>query len=101
MSLDTAGRDLKSLTAKGVVSPVQGRVRDVSYTLNYVMPDNRTRDFTDSALIRQKEGSYISTLFKGHKRMEERISGMDEVRFEQGELSLDDLIYKYFAYLME
>lgn len=101
VSLDTAGRDLKSLTAKGVVSPVQGRVRDVSYTLNYIRPHYRTRDFTDSALIRQKEGSYISTLFKGHKRMEERISGMDEVRFEQGELSLDDLIYKYFAYLME
>ena len=66
VSLDTATRDVKDLVAKGILSPIQGRVRDVSYTLNYV----------------------------------ERISPLDKMRFEQKEMSIDDLVYKYFAYLI-
>lgn len=101
ISLDTAGRDLKSLVSKGILSPVQGRVRDVSYTLNYVQPDSRTLDFTDSALVEHNGESFISTLYKGQKKMEERISTLDKMRFDQGEMSVNDLVYKYFAYYTE
>ena len=40
VSLDTATRDVKDLVAKGILSPIQGRVRDISYTLNYIAPDS-------------------------------------------------------------
>lgn len=101
ISLDTACRDLKSLVSKGILSPVQGRVRDVSYTLNYVQPDSRTLDFTNSALVERNGESFISTLYKGQKKMEERISALDKTRFDQGEMSVNDLVYKYFAYYTE
>lgn len=101
ISLDTACRDLKSLVSKGILSPVQGRVRDVSYTLNYVQPDSRTLDFTGSALVEHNGESFISTLYKGQKKMEERISTLDKMRFDQGEMSVNDLVYKYFAYYTE
>lgn len=101
VSLDTAGRDLKNLVSKGILSPVQGRVRDTSYALNYVQPDFRTLDFTNSALVERNSESFISTLYKGQKKMEERISALDKTRFNQGEMSVNDLVYKYFAYYTE
>ena len=37
---------------------------------------------------------------KKQKTVEERISPLDKMRFEQKEMSIDDLVYKYFAYLI-
>ena len=88
MILDTANRDVKDLVAKGILAPVQGRVRDVSYTLNYVKSDSQMRDFS-------------LTVYKGRKNLEERITPLDKIRFKQNEISIDDLVYKYFAYLSE
>ena len=101
ISLDTATRDVKDLVSKGILFPVQGRVRDVSYTLNYVVPDFRVSDFTDSAVVSRDGRDYISTVYKGQKTMEERITSLDKMRFEQNEMSIEDLVYKYFAYLSE
>ncbi|WP_448780881.1 DUF4172 domain-containing protein [Bacteroides congonensis] len=101
ISLDTATRDVKDLVSKGILFPVQGRVRDVSYTLNYVVPDFRVSDFTDSAVVSRDGRDYISTVYKGQKTMEERITSLDKMRFEQNEMSIGDLVYKYFAYLSE
>ena len=100
VSLDTATRDVKDLVAKGILSPIQGRVRDVSYTLNYVESDTRVADFTDSVLINRDGNDYISSMYKKQKTVEERISPLDKMRFEQKEMSIDDLVYKYFAYLI-
>lgn len=100
VSLDTATRDVKDLVAKGILSPIQGRVRDVSYTLNYVESDTRVADFTDSVLINHDGNDYISSMYKKQKTVEERISPLDKMRFEQKEMSIDDLVYKYFAYLI-
>lgn len=101
VSLDTATRDVKDLVAKGILSPIQGRVRDISYTLNYIAPDSRMFDFTGSAIISRDGKDYISTVYRGQKTIEERISPLDKIRFEQNEMSIDDLVYKYFAYLIE
>lgn len=101
ISLDTVTGDVKDLVSKGILFPVQGRVRDVSYTLNYVVPDFRVSDFTDSAVVSRDGRDYISTVYKGQKTMEERITSLDKMRFEQNEMSIDDLVYKYFAYLSE
>jgi len=101
VSLDTATRDVKDLVAKGILSPIQGRVRDISYTLNYIAPDSRMFDFTGSAIISRDGKDYISTVYRGQKTIEERISSLDKIRFEQNEMSIEDIVYKYFAYLIE
>ena len=44
---------------------------------------------------------YILTVYKGRKNLEERITPLDKIRFKQNEISIDDLVYKYFAYLSE
>ena len=36
VSLDTATRDVKDLVAKGILSPIQGRVRDISLSLIHI-----------------------------------------------------------------
>ena len=100
MILDTANRDVKDLVAKGILAPVQGFVR-VSYTLNYVKSDSQMRDFSDSTLINRDGKDYILTVYKGRKNLEERITSLDKIRFKQNEISIDDLVYKYFAYLSE
>ena len=41
------------------------------------------------------------TIYKKQKTVEERISSLDKMRFEQKEMSINDLVYKYFAYLIE
>lgn len=51
VSPGTATRDVKDLVSKGLLSPVQGRVRDVSYLLNYVAQNVGMRDFTHSTLV--------------------------------------------------
>ena len=101
MILDTANRDVKDLVAKGILAPVQGCVRDVSYTLNYVKSDFQMRDFSDSTLISGDGKDYILSVYKGRKILEERITSLDKIRFKQNEISIDDLVYKYFAYLSE
>lgn len=70
VSLDTANRDVKDLVAKGVLAPVKGRVRDVSYTLNYVSSDSRMRNFTNSSLINRDGKDYIVTVYRGQKTVD-------------------------------
>ena len=101
ISLDTASRDIKDLVTKGIISPVQGRVRDISYTLNYRAIDIRTRDFINPAIVQHNGEDYITTLYKGHKYLEEKITSLDLIRFKQNEITINDLVYKYFAYLTE
>ena len=59
---------------------MQGRVRDVSYTLNYVKSDSQMRDFSDSTLINRDGKDYILTVYKGRKNLEERITSLDKIR---------------------
>lgn len=77
------------------------QIRYISYILNYIVPDSKMFDFTDSAIINRDGKDYISTVYREQKTVEERISPLDKIRFEQNEMSIDDLVYKYFAYLSE
>ena len=52
------------------------------------------RDFSDSTLTNRDGKDYILTVYKG-------ITPLDKIRFKQNEISIDDLVYKYFAYLSE
>lgn len=101
ISPDTASRDIKDLVGKGILTPAQGRVRDISYTLNYAPQDAFTRNFSSTQLIRQNDKDYITTLYKGKQALKEQLSGIDLLRLQQAEITLDDLLYKYFAYLAD
>lgn len=101
VSSDTATRDVKDLVSKGLLSPVQGRVRDVSYLLNYVAQNVGMRDFTHSTLVCHDGHEYVSAIYKRQTAVEERITPLDKIRLEQNEITIDDLVYKYFAYLGE
>lgn len=101
VSLDTAGRDIRDLVSKGMLSQVQGRVRDVSYTINYIAEDTFIRNFSSPEIIQRNDKDYITAFFKGTYKIEERISGIDRLRFEQKEVTFDDLLYKYFAHLAD
>lgn len=46
VSPDTAGRDIKDLVEKGMLTPTQGRVRDISYSLNFNPTNVLNRNFS-------------------------------------------------------
>lgn len=101
VSPDTAARDIRDLVSKGMLSQVQGRVRDVSYTINYVAEDSFIRNFTAPEIIRREDKEYITAFYKDTQKVEEQISDIDRLRLEQKEITLNDLLYKYFAYLTD
>lgn len=101
ISLDTANRDIKDLVSKGMLSPAKGRIRDISYTINYVIEDAFFRDFSATEIICNDGKYYLTTLYKDLQKLEEQISSIDHLRLEQAEISIKDLLYKYFAYLAE
>lgn len=101
ISLDTAGRDIKDLVSKGMLTAVQGRVRDVSYTINYVVQDTFAGRFTTPEIVHRDGKHYITANYKDVQNVEERISDIDLLRIEQNEITLKDLLYKYFAYLSD
>lgn len=101
ISLDTAGRDIKDLVSKGMLTAVQGRVRDVSYTINYVVQDTFAGRFTTPEIVHRAGKHYITATYNDVQNVEERISDIDLLRLEQNEIALKDLLYKYFAYLSD
>jgi len=100
VSTDTAGRDIKDLIEKGVLTPAKGKVRDVSYNIEYVRPDIIPSDFSEAKLTDKNGKLYLSACYKGTKRLEDLLSDIDRLRYEQNEITLDSLLYKYFAYIL-
>ena len=100
VSKDTANRDIKDLISKGILKPAsQGRIRDISYMINYVPENLQAGDFSNAAIENIDGVSYISAVFRNTRPVKDRLSEMDILRYNQNETSLDDLVYKYFAYL--
>lgn len=101
VSLDTAGRDIKDLVSRAILSPMQGRVRDVSYSINYVRGDRYGHDFSAVEIVNRNGKNYITAIYKNSRKVEDRISDSDCLRLKQGEITTTDLLYKHFAYLTE
>lgn len=101
ISLDTASRDIADLVKKGVLSPTTGQVRNVSYNFVY----SRQSDFMlhfDNVNIETINGkNYITALFDSTETLREKLDDIDIIRLEQGEISTDDLVWKYFAWKTE
>lgn len=99
ISPDTAGRDIKDLVRRGMLTPTPGKTRDVSYSINYLSGDAFARNFTDVTIKRRDGHMYLSAQYKETRKVEERISDIDRLRLEHEEITAENLLYKYFAYL--
>ena len=96
VSLDTANRDIADLVEKKMLRPVQGNVRNIAYNLVY---DPHSSLPFENVHIEDSEGQkYICMTYK-QQTYRERLAEGDLQGFEQAERTMDDLAYKYFAYL--
>lgn len=100
VSLDTASRDIKDLVSKGMLLADKGRLRDVAYSIRYVAEDSFSAEFSDVKLIERNGRKIISAIYKDIS-VEDILSDIDIVRLSQNEITIEDLLYKYFAYLSE
>lgn len=98
---DTALRDIDSLVRQGILIPTPGRVRDIPYSINYTAHVTPESPFSGIAVETEGKDHFITAEYKDSTPLRDRISAIDAVRLQDGEISLDDLAYKHFAYLLE
>ncbi len=101
VSRDTALRDIDSLVRQGILTPTPGRVRDIPYSINYTHHRGEASPFKDVAIEAVGLDKFITASYKGSTPLRDRVSVTDAKRLEDGEISLRDLAYKHFAYLLE
>lgn len=102
VSKDTALRDIADLAQQGILIPTPGRVRDIAYSINYTAsPEKRLSDFSHIEIKTERKEKYITAQYKSRTILKDRVSAVDMRRLEEGEISLRDLTYKHFAYLIE
>lgn len=101
ISTDTAGRDIKDLVDKDILKAVKGRVRDVAYNIIFTREELLLASLENIVITDTPVSHWISANFHGQEDVMERISSLDFQRMEQGEVSIEDLACKYFAYLSE
>lgn len=101
VSKDTALRDINALVKKGILTPTPGRVRDISYSINYTPMAAEDNLFTDIRIEDSGNEYFIVCVYKGSHQVRDRLAATDKRRLDDGEISLADLAYKYFAYLID
>ncbi|MCM1168487.1 MAG: Fic family protein [Bacteroides sp.] len=102
VSKDTALRDIAALAGQGILVPTPGRVRDIAYSLNYTSATAGIDSLiSDIRMMKVGTDSYISGRYKGDTELRDKVLLSDIKRLEAGEVTLQDLAYKYFAYLLE
>ncbi len=96
VSPDTANRDIAYLVSKKMLRPVQGNVRNVAYLLCY---DKHSDLLFENVHIEEKDGQQYICMTYHSQPYYERLTESDLQSLAQTESSLEDLAYKYFAYL--
>ena len=96
VSLDTANRDIADLVEKKMLRPVPGNVRNIAY--NMIYDPHSSLPFEDIHIEENEAQKYICMTYK-QQLYRERLSAGDMQSLAQAERSLEDLAYKYFAYL--
>jgi len=96
VSTDTAAHDIHDLEAKGIVRAEQGRVRDVSYSLTYV---DEQHNYDQLALQDEGGKTHIVATLPDGRTIQEQITNVDKLRYNQEELTLQDLADKYFSFI--
>lgn len=97
-SKDTAIRDIQDLIEKDILKEDIPGAKRPSYSIIYD-PDDITVFFSNISIEYQNDTPYIKATYKGKTPVAERILALDAKRFENGELSLSNLLAKYCTYL--
>ena len=98
-SKDTAIRDIQDLVDKNIlVEDIPGAKRP-SYSIVYDSEDF-TQFFTDVCIVEENGIPYLNALFKGKKKVRERVLTLDAERYAKGNLSLSNLLSKYCSYII-
>ncbi len=98
-SKDTAIRDIQDLVDKNILKEDIPGAKRPSYSIVYDAED-LTQFFTDVSIIEENGVPYLSAMFKGRKPIRERISKLDADRYQKGDLSLSNLLSKYYSYIV-
>lgn len=101
MSDDTALRDIESLVKQGILIPTPGRVRDIPYSINYTSHPVSESPFSDIIVEKNGKDTFITVSYKDSQSFSDRVSSIDAKRLDDGEITLQDLAFKHFAYLLE
>lgn len=97
-SKDTAIRDIQDLVEKDILRVDIPGAKRPSYSIIYD-PDDITAFFSEIRVEEENGNKYIKALYKGKTPVRERILSLDAKRFENGDLSLENLLAKYCSYL--
>lgn len=100
VSRDTALRDIDALVKQGILVPTPGRVRDIPYSINYTSHAMEESPFSNIAIESVGADRFITAEYKDSTPLRDRVSATDIRRLEDGEITLQDLAYKHFAYLL-
>lgn len=100
VSRDTALRDIDALVKQGILVPTPGRVRDIPYSINYTSHAMEESPFSNVAIESVGADRFITAEYKDSTPLRDRVSATDIRRLDDGEITLQDLAYKHFAYLL-
>lgn len=101
VSKDTALRDIDALVKQDILIPTPGRVRDIPYSINCSQHSTNQSPFSEIQLETAGADTFINAIYKGSTPLRDRVSAIDTKRLSDGEITLQDLAYKHFAYLLD
>ena len=101
VSKDTALRDIDALVKQGILTPTPGRVRDIPYSINYTSRQADSSPFSNIAIETDGNDTFITAEYHDSTPLRDKVSTTDAKRLDDGEISLQDLAYKHFAYLLD
>ena len=99
-SKDTAIRDIQDLVTKGVLREEIPGAKRPCYAIVYD-PEDLTSWFSDTRIEEENGTFYLLTTYKGKQKVRNRLLRLDVERYMKGNLSLQSLLNKYCAYLMD
>ena len=99
-SKDTAIRDIQDLVTKGVLREEIPGAKRPCYSIVYD-PEDLTSWFSDIRIEEENGIFYLLTTYKGKQKVRNRLLRLDAERYMKGNLSLQSLLNKYCAYLMD
>ena len=98
-SKNTALRDIQDLVDKNILREDIPGAKRPSYSIVYDAED-LTQFFNEVSITEENGIPYLNALFKGHRKVCERILPLDAERYQKGDLPLSNLLNKYCSYLM-
>lgn len=101
VSKDTALRDIYSLVKQAILIPIPGRVRDIPYSISYTSQPVIVSPFRNIKLETSGNDTFITAEYKDSTPLRDKVNSIDAKRLAEEEITLQDLAYKHFAYLIE